>query len=99
MTALGDLIKRGKTVTAHRPRPRAIVDAATWKRASQALGRGRPALLGLWGDKSSVHMALLDEAAADFAVLSLDCKSGRFPSVGAAHAPGIRLERAINDLY
>jgi Ni,Fe-hydrogenase III large subunit len=99
MTALGDLIKRGKTVTAHRPRPRAIVDAATWKRASQALGRGRLALLGLWGDKSSVHMALLDEAAADFAVLSLDCKSGRFPSVGAAHAPAIRLERAINDLY
>jgi Ni,Fe-hydrogenase III large subunit len=99
MTALGDLIKRGKTVTAHRPRPRAIVDAATWKRAAQALGRGRLVLLGLWGDKSAVHMALLDEAAGDFAVLSLDCKSGRFPSVGAAHPPAIRLERSIRDLY
>ena len=44
-------------------------------------------------------MALLDEAARDFAVLSLACKTGRFPSVGRLHPPAIRLERTIHDLY
>ena len=33
------------------------------------------------------------------AVLSLACPDGAFPSVGAHHAPAIRLERAIHDLY
>jgi len=44
-------------------------------------------------------MALLDPAAKSIAVLSLDCPSGRFPSLGCLHAPAIRLERAIRDLY
>jgi Ni,Fe-hydrogenase III large subunit len=43
-------------------------------------------------------MALLDEAANDVAVLSLDCARGRFPSVAARHAPAGRLERSIHDL-
>lgn len=33
------------------------------------------------------------------AVISLPCPDGGFPSVGAHHAPAIRLERAIHDLY
>jgi Ni,Fe-hydrogenase III large subunit len=56
-------------------------------------------LLGLWGDRGCVHMALLDQAAADIAILSLDCATGRFPSVGALHPPAIRLERTISDLF
>src|SRR5208282_5494971 len=99
MTALGDLIGQGKKVAAHRPRPRAVVNAKTWTLAAAALGQGRLTLLGLWGDKSFVHMALLDEEARDFAVLSLACKTGRFPSVGQTHPPAIRLERTIHDLY
>ena len=47
---------------------------------------------------AAVHMALLD-GGGNVAVLSLDCPDGRFPSVGARHAPAIRLERAIRDLY
>jgi Ni,Fe-hydrogenase III large subunit len=32
-------------------------------------------------------------------VVSLDCPSRRFPSVGLSHPPAIRLERAIHDLF
>ncbi|HJW42087.1 MAG TPA: hypothetical protein VJ476_12775 [Rhizomicrobium sp.] len=99
MSALQDLIEQGRNVAAHRRAPRAVVNAKTWTLAAQALGQGRLTLLGLWGEESAVHMALLDETAGDLAVLSLDCKSGRFSSVGAVHAPAIRLERAIRDLY
>jgi Ni,Fe-hydrogenase III large subunit len=35
----------------------------------------------------------------DIAVVSLAATAGRFPSVGRAHPPAIRLERAISDLY
>jgi Ni,Fe-hydrogenase III large subunit len=38
-------------------------------------------------------------AGSDVAVLSLACPGGTFPSVGLHHAPAIRLERAIHDLY
>ena len=44
-------------------------------------------------------MALLDEGAADIAVITLECPEGRFPSVGLVHPPAIRLERAIHDLW
>jgi Ni,Fe-hydrogenase III large subunit len=46
-----------------------------------------------------VHMALLDESESGVAVVSYACKSGKYPSVGGRHAPAIRLERAINDLF
>ena len=41
-------------------------------------------------------MAVLDNAVV---VLSLDCPGGSYPSVGALHAPAIRLERAARDLF
>jgi Ni,Fe-hydrogenase III large subunit len=44
-------------------------------------------------------MALLDEPPGDAAVISYVCKFGKYPSVGARHAPAIRLERAISDLF
>ena len=99
MGALSDLIGTARQSDAHRPVPRAIVDAAGWRRAAEALRDGRVTLLGLWGDRAAVHMAVLDEPAGDFIVLSLDCASRRFPSVGALHPPAIRLERAIRDLF
>ncbi len=98
MTDLAELIGRGRRIEAHRPKPRAVVDATTWQLAVDGLRQGHLTLLGLWGDRGAVHLALLDEAAGDYAVLSLDCPLGRFPSVGAAHSPAIRLERTIGDL-
>ncbi len=57
------------------------------------------ALLGLWGDKDSVHMALCDEAAGEFGVVSLACPDGGFPSVAQSHPPALHLEAAIRDLF
>src|SRR5258707_6154801 len=99
MAALGELMGMARRFDAHRLNPRAVVDAAGWRLAADALRDGRVTLLGLWGDRAAVHMALLDEAAGDFGVLSLDCAAGRFPSIGAVHPPAIRLERAIRDLF
>ena len=56
-------------------------------------------MLGLWGEPSMVHMAIMDEDAAGIAVVSLDCPDRIYPSVGTHHPPAIRLERAINDLF
>jgi Ni,Fe-hydrogenase III large subunit len=44
-------------------------------------------------------MALRGEPPTDIAVVSLECPDGRFPSVGQLHAPAIRLERSIQDLF
>src|SRR5581483_5552274 len=43
------------------------------------------------------HMALLD--VAEIAVLTYRCVHGSYPSVGARHAPAVKLERAIHDLF
>ncbi len=40
-------------------------------------------LLGLWGEPEAVHMALLDGGLDEVAVVSFECESGAFPSVGA----------------
>jgi Ni,Fe-hydrogenase III large subunit len=42
-------------------------------------------------------MALLEEA--EIVVVTVECRNGKFPSVGQTHPPAIRLERAIYDLY
>ncbi len=82
----------------HRPWPRALVGDEGWHAAIDRLAAGELTLLGLWGDAGTVHMALLDEAS-DIAVLSYTCNDGKYPSVGANHAPAVRFERAIRDLF
>ncbi len=89
----------GERVPGHRPWPRAVVGADGWRRAGEELQALRWTLLGLWGDIGAVHMAVLDEPASDIAVLTLECRNGTFPSIGALHPPAIRLERAVHDLY
>jgi Ni,Fe-hydrogenase III large subunit len=99
MASLQELTAQGARIAAHRGAARAVVDAATWILAARELQDGRLSLLGLWGDQSAVHMALLDPAAKELAVLTLDCPARRFPSVGQFHPPAIRLERTARDLY
>ena len=99
MASLQELIAKGRRVAMHRGAPRAVVDTATWILATRELQDARLNLLGLWGERSAVHLALFDPATKEIAVLSLDCPTGRFPSLGCVHAPAIRLERAIRDLY
>ena len=91
--------KAGRSVAEHRPWPRAVVDADTWTLAAECLTQGSITLLGLWGETEAVHLALLDEPGAAIGVLSLPCPDGQFPSVAELHAPAIRLERTIQDLF
>jgi Ni,Fe-hydrogenase III large subunit len=98
MSRLSTLTREGRKVRACRPWRRTVVDAPTWRAAIRELSEGRFCLFGLWGEPGQVHMALLDEAAAEVAVLTLDCPRGRYPAVSARHAPAIRLERALGDL-
>src|SRR5215510_9219581 len=88
----------GDRIQGHRPWPRLTVRADAWRLAAEQCAAGQWTLLGLWGDTGAVHMAVLDERAADIAVLTLECAE-TFPSIGAVHTPAIRLERAIHDLY
>ncbi len=97
MTVLASLLSDRPPLPGHLPWPRHAVDAAAWRAAAAALGDGRLVLLSLWAEPGAVHMALREDSRV--AVLSLACPEGGFPSVGAHHAPAIRLERAIHDLY
>ena len=97
MGVLADIIAGIEQVEGHRPWPRHPVAAARWQIAGTALAEGRLGLLSLWAEPGIVHMAVRD--GGEVAVLSLPCPDGTFPSVGARHAPAIRLERTIADLY
>ncbi len=68
-------------------------------RARQLLIEERCGLFGLWGEGQTVHAALLDHETHAIAVLSLDCPLGTFASFGAEHAPAIRPERSVRDLF
>jgi Ni,Fe-hydrogenase III large subunit len=99
MPSLIDLMLEGRQVQQHSPWPRAVVDAPVWKFAASELAQGRWSLLGLWGEPSTVHMAIMDEQTAEIAVVSLDCPDRAYPSVSQHHPPALRLERAIQDLF
>jgi Ni,Fe-hydrogenase III large subunit len=75
------------------------VDTAQWQQMAQRMASGDCTLFGLWGEPGRVHMAVLDHDAPAIAVHSLDCPDNSFPSVSAVHAPAIRLERAMRDLF
>jgi Ni,Fe-hydrogenase III large subunit len=97
--ALLDQIPHDETVEQHRPWPRALVGDDGWARAIELLAAGRSTLLGLWGEASDVHMALLDEKAGEVVVISYACNKRKYPSVAARHPAAGRLERAIRDLF
>ena len=98
-TPLATLIESGDRVPTHRPWPRVWVDAVTWQQAIDRLADGSLTLLSLWAEPGAAHMALLGTGSPNAAVLSIACPDNRYPSVGAHHAPAIRLERAIRDLF
>jgi Ni,Fe-hydrogenase III large subunit len=99
MPSLIDLMLEGRQVQQPSPWPRAVVDAPVWKFAAGELAHGRWSLLGLWGEPSTVHMAIMDEQTAEIVIVSLDCPDRAYPSVSQHHPPAFRLERAIRDLF
>ncbi len=99
MSILAPLLEAGSIITHHVPWPRAMVDVETWQRITLHLAGGELTLLGLWGEPGCVHMAVSAPETAEIAVFTIDCPEGRFPSVGLAHPPAIRLERCVQDLF
>src|SRR5207302_925614 len=98
----------GRRVDRQRPWPRIVTTEQGWSLASQRVSAGDWTMLGLWGERGAVHMAIFvgaglkpapTSAANEIAVLTIECPDGRLPSVGALHPPAIRLERALRDLY
>ena len=96
---LNDTLRDCTRVEASRPWPRVVADGKVWRRVATQLRDGEITLSGLWGDTGAVHMAILDETSPGMIVVSLECPSGSFPSVGQFHPPAIRLERSIHDLF
>jgi Ni,Fe-hydrogenase III large subunit len=98
MTSLHHVLEKGQLVEAHRPWPRVVVGRELWEQAISLLEETQFTLLGLWGAKQFVHMAMIGPGHDGPMVLSLACQDNRFPSVGRLHSPAIRLERAVRDL-
>ncbi len=98
MSMLDDLLQNGRRVSYHGPWPCAVVDSAAWISAALRLSEGQLAMLGLWGERNAVHMALLDEQAGRTAVLSLEELQNGYPSIAQYHPPALRLERTLRDL-
>jgi Ni,Fe-hydrogenase III large subunit len=99
MPSLTELMQQGQKATQHRPWPRVMAGASLWNVAVNELAQGSFSLLALWGEPSTVHMAIIDEASTEVAVLSLDCPDHTYPSVGMHHPPALRLERTASDLF
>ena len=100
MGSVATLLAMGHPIEGHHPFPRAVVDAPGWRRAAELLADDQCTLLSVWGEPDQVHMALLDaDASAAIGVLTIACRDGRYPAIGALHPPAIRLERALRDLY
>ncbi len=94
-----DLMQQGLKVPQHRPWQRAVVDTSVWNFVASELAQGRWSLLGLWGEPSTVHMAIMNKQTAEIAVVSLDCPDRNYPSVSQKHPPALRSERTIHDLF
>jgi Ni,Fe-hydrogenase III large subunit len=78
---------------------RLAVDGGTWKALAVGCAKGLHELSALWADGPVMRMALNDVPHALRAIVSLETDAGRYPSVAACHAPAMRLERAMRDLY
>jgi Ni,Fe-hydrogenase III large subunit len=79
---------------------RADVTEGEWNELGLACAEGLHDLTALWIDADRVRMALLSRDGVTRAIVSLSCaEAGSYPSVGRVHAPAIRLERAMRDLY
>ncbi len=96
---LEDIIAAGRKVEHHRRLPRVVVPESRWIAITQSVAAGAFTMLGLWGERDAVHMAVIDEASGGIAVITLECANGIYPSVGKFHPPAIRLERAIQSLF
>jgi Ni,Fe-hydrogenase III large subunit len=83
----------------HRGWPRVAVDGPTWRGIGEALREGKLDLLGEWGDAGAVHCAVYEPGTRQVSLASIAASSGKVPSLAVFHAPAMRLERTIQDLF
>jgi len=78
---------------------RVEVRDAAWEALAAGCAAGLHDLSALWADNGVMHMALNDSERGLRAIVSLRTEAGSYPSVARHHAPALRLERAMRDLY
>jgi Ni,Fe-hydrogenase III large subunit len=79
---------------------RLSVDASAWEALAAGCAAGMHDLAALWADGDLMRMALGDSERGLRAVVSVRTEAANaYPSVGLHHAPALRLERAVRDLY
>jgi Ni,Fe-hydrogenase III large subunit len=92
---LGDRV----CIESHRGWPLVEADPVLWRAIGETLREGKLELLGLWGDQGAVTCALFAPATRRMASARLPVSDGKAPSLAVFHAPAMRLERAIVDLF
>jgi Ni,Fe-hydrogenase III large subunit len=75
------------------------VEAPAWEALAAGAADGWHDLSALWADGEFMRMALADSERGTRAIVSLHTEAGSYPSVARHHAPALRLERAMRDLY
>ena len=94
MPSLIDLMLEGRQIEQHGPWPRAVVDASVWKFAAGELAQGRWTLLGLWGEPSTVHMAIMDADGGGNRRRQPGLSRPQLSFGRQHHPPALRLERS-----
>jgi Ni,Fe-hydrogenase III large subunit len=93
------LLGKLSPILSHRGWPGVQVDVETWREMGTALREGRFELLAEWGETAAVRCALYQPSSGAVYVVSLAADAGAVPSLAQFHAPALRLERAISDLF
>jgi Ni,Fe-hydrogenase III large subunit len=93
------ILASARPLSVQKPWPRYQVSESAWSQTGLALKSGKADLLALWCDGDEVHLAINAPDLDTPAVVSLAIVERSFPSIGQVHAPAIRLERMIHDLY
>jgi Ni,Fe-hydrogenase III large subunit len=78
---------------------RADVTESEWNALGLACAEGQYDFSALWIDAGRVRMGLMSRDGAVRIIASLALADNSYPSIGRVHAPAIRLERAMRDLY
>lgn len=72
---------------------------ALWNGLAKGCAAGWHDLSALWYDNGRMNLALSEAHARKRAIVSYNARGGVYPAVGQYHAPAMRLERAMRDLY
>jgi Ni,Fe-hydrogenase III large subunit len=96
---LSKILAAERIIGTQAPWRRVTIDRTQWLTATQHLAAQDWSLFGFWGEPSGVHMAVREQTTGRFAILTLQCPEGSFPSVAQVHSPALRLERTIRDLF